>query len=185
VQAGDCALIDYDGTIEGKPFAGSTIKDHLIEISPDSFLPGFADQLIGLKPGDTKTFMLQMPADNMREDLAEKKIDFTVALKEIKEKVLRPLMMNLPAISVIIKIWQILKQKIRDSLHAAKEQQIEGRLRDSIVSLLMEKNSLEVPPSLVEQQIQSMLLNTRQRLCSTGCECGKFFSVSRKAFRNI
>ena len=46
VQTGDCALIDYAGTIEGKPFAGSAIKDHLIEISPDSFLPGFADQLM-------------------------------------------------------------------------------------------------------------------------------------------
>ena len=180
VQAGDCALIDYDGTIEGKPFAGSTIKDHLIEISPDSFLPGFADQLLGLKPGDTKMFVLQMPADDMREDLAEKKIDFTVALKEIKEKVLPPLDDEFARDLGDYKDLADLKQKIRDSLHAAKEQQIEGRLRDSIVSLLMEKNSLEVPPALVEQQIQSMLLNTRQRLAAQGVNVENFSQSAEK-----
>ena len=179
-QMGDCALIDYEGTIEEKPFAGSTMKDHLMEVSPDSFLPGFSEQLIRLKPGDTKTFALEMPEDEVREDLAGKKIDFTVALKEIKEKVLPPLDDEFARDLGDYKDLADLKQKIRDSLHSAKEQQIESRLRDSIVALLMEKNSLEVPPSLVEQHIQSMLLNTRQRLAAQGVNVENFSQSAEK-----
>ncbi len=179
-QMGDCALIDYEGTIEGKPFAGSTMKDHLMEVSPNSFLPGFSEQLIGLQAGDTKTFALQMPEDEVREDLAGKKIDFTVALKEIKEKVLPPLDDEFARDLGDYKDLADLKQKIRESLHSAKEQQIEGRLRDSIVALLMEKNSLEVPPSLVERHIQSMLLNTRQRLAAQGVNVENFSQSAEK-----
>jgi trigger factor len=184
VQTGDCALIDYAGTIEGKPFAGSTIQDHLLEIAPDSFFPGFAEQLIGLKSGDKKTFALQMPEGEMREDLAGKKIDFEVLLKEIKEKVLPTLDDEFARDLGDYKDLADLKQKIGDSLHSAREQQIESRLRDSIVSLLMEKNSLEVPPSLVEQHIQSMLLNTRQRLAAQGVNVENF-SQSAERFSEI
>jgi len=179
-KAGDCVLIDYAGTIEGKPFAGSALQDHLIEISSDSFLPGFSDQMIGLTPGDKKTFALQMPEDKVREDLSGKKIDFTVALKETKEKVLPPLDDEFARDLGDYKDLADLKQKIRDSLHTAKEQQIEGKLRDSIVTLLMEKNSLEVPPSLVEQHIQSMLLNTRQRLAAQGVNVENFSQSAEK-----
>ena len=180
VQTGDCVLIDYEGTIEGKPFAGSAIQDHLLEIAPDSFLPGFCDELIGLRVGDTKAFALQMPEDEMREDLAGKKIDFTVAVKEIKEKVLPPVDDEFARDLGDYKDLADLKQKIRDSLHSAKEQQIEGKLRDSIVALLMEKNSLDVPPSLVEQRIQSMLLNTRQRLAAQGVNVENFSQSAEK-----
>ena len=179
-KAGDCVLIDYAGTIEGKPFAGSALQDHLIEISSDSFLPGFSDQMIGLTPGDKKTFALQMPEDKVREDLSGKKIDFTVALKETKEKVLPPLDDEFARDLGDYKDLADLKQKIRDSLHSAKEQQIEGKLRDSIVTLLMGKNSLEVPPSLVEQHIQSMLLNTRQRLAAQGVNVENFSQSAEK-----
>jgi len=179
-KAGDCVLIDYAGTIEGKPFAGSALQDHLIEISSDSFLPGFSDQMIGLTPGDKKTFALQMPEDKVREDLSGKKIDFTVALKETKEKVLPPLDDEFARDLGDYKDLADLKQKIRDSLHTAKEQQIEGKLRDSIVTLLMGKNSLEVPPSLVEQHIQSMLLNTRQRLAAQGVNVENFSQSAEK-----
>ena len=179
-KAGDCVLIDYAGTIEGKPFAGSALQDHLIEISSDSFLPGFSDQIIGLTPGNKKTFALQMPEDTVREDLSGKKIDFTVALKETKEKVLPPLDDEFARDLGDYKDLADLKQKIRDSLHTAKEQQIEGKLRDSIVTLLMGKNSLEVPPSLVEQHIQSMLLNTRQRLAAQGVNVENFSQSAEK-----
>ena len=179
-QMGDSALIDYEGTIEGKPFAGSTMKDHLMEVFPDSFLPGFSEQLIGLQAGDTKTFALQMPEDEVREDLAGKKIDFTVALKEIKEKVLPPLDDEFARDLGDYKDLADLKQQIRDSLRSAKEQQIEGRLRDSIVDLLMEKTSLEVPLSLVEKHIQNMLLNTRQRLAAQGVNVENFSQSAEK-----
>jgi len=143
-------------------------------------LPGFSDQMIGLTPGDKKTFALQMPEDTVREDLSGKKIDFTVALKETKEKVLPPLDDEFARDLGDYKDLADLKQKIRDSLHTAKEQQIEGKLRDSIVTLLMEKNSLEVPPSLVEQHIQSMLLNTRQRLAAQGVNVENFSQSAEK-----
>ncbi len=179
-QAGDCALIDYEGTIEGKPLSKNPVTDYLIEISSDAFLPGFSENLIGLKPGDKKRFTLQMPEDSERADLAGKQIDFTVVVKEIKEKLVPPLDDEFARDLGAYQDLADLKQKLRESLAAFKKQQAEDRLRDRIVTLLIEKNPFEVPPSLVELQIQRMLLNTRQRLAAQGVNVENFSQSAEK-----
>jgi trigger factor len=179
-QPGDCVVIDYEGTVEGRPLSANPIKDHLLEIASDSFLPGFSENLIGLRPGDKKSFTLQMPEDSERGDLAGKQIDFAVVVKEIKEKIVPPLDDEFARDLGAYQDLADLKQKIRESLLAFKEQQREDRLKDRIVTLLIEKNPFEVPPSLVEQQIQSMLSNTRQRLAAQGVNVENFSQSAEK-----
>ena len=179
-QPGDCVVIDYEGTVEGRPLSANPIKDHLLEIASDSFLPGFSENLIGLRPGEKKSFTLQIPEDSERVDLAGKQIDFAVVVKEIKEKIVPPLDDEFARDLGAYQDLADLKQKIRESLLTFKEQQSENRLKDRIVTLLMEKNPFEVPPSLVEQQLQSMLSNTRQRLAAQGVNVENFSQSAEK-----
>ena len=167
-RAGDCVVIDYEGTIEEKPFAGSSTKDHLIEIAPESFLPGFSEQLTGMKSGEEKAFSLEVPEKYAREDLAGKTVEFKVHLKEIKEKILPSLDDEFARDLGAYADLADLKEKIRTSLTTHRQQQIEASLREKIASTLIEKNSLEVPPAMLEQQIKSMINNMQQRLYTQG-----------------
>jgi trigger factor len=167
-QNGDCVIIDYEGTIEGKPFAGSSLKDHMLEIAADAFIPGFTDQLIGLQQGNEKRFSLDVPADYVRSDLAGKTIAFTVWLKEIKEKILPALDDEFARDLGDYKDLEDLKIKIRESLLAQKEQRIKEDVKQKLVSLLIAKNPFDVPQSMIENQIRTMLVNMQQRLSAQG-----------------
>ncbi len=179
-RAGDCVVIDYEGMIEGKPFAGSSLKDHLLEITPESFLPGFSEQLTGMKAGQEKAFALAVPEGFARDDLAGKTIDFKVRLREIKEKILPALDDEFARDLGAYADLADLKEKIRASLTAQRQQQIEAGLREKIAGILMEKNAVEMPPAMIEQQIRNMIVSMQQRLYSQGVNFENFpYSIEK------
>ena len=179
-RAGDCVVIDYEGMIEGKPFAGSSLKDHLLEIAPESFLPGFSEQLTGMKAGQEKAFALAVPEGFARDDLAGKTIDFKVRLREIKEKILPALDDEFARDLGAYADLADLKEKIRASLTAQRQQQIDAGLREKIAGILIEKNAVEVPPAMIEQQIRNMIVSMQQRLYSQGVNFENFpYSIEK------
>ena len=179
-RTGDCVVIDFEGMIEGKPFAGSSLKDHLLEITPESFLPGFSEQLTGMKAGQEKAFALAVPEGFARDDLAGKTIDFKVRLREIKEKILPALDDEFARDLGAYADLADLKEKIRASLTAQRQQQIEAGLREKIAGILMEKNAVEVPPAMIEQQIRNMIVSMQQRLYSQGVSFENFpYSIEK------
>ena len=80
---GDTAVIDFEGFDDGKPFEGGKGEDYSLEIGSGSFVPGFEDQLIGLKAGDEKDLDITFPEDYV-PDLAGKSVVFKVKVKEVK-----------------------------------------------------------------------------------------------------
>jgi trigger factor len=139
-----------------------------MEIAPESFLPGFSEQLTGMKSSEEKAFSLEVSEKYAREDLAGKTVEFKVHLKEIKEKILPSLDDEFARDLGAYADLADLKEKIRASLTTHRQQQIEASLREKIAGTLIEKNSLEVPPALLEQQIKSMIINMQQRLYTQG-----------------
>src|ERR1019366_9019422 len=99
VQSGDIAVVNYTGICEGKPITetaptakGLTEKKNFwVEATPNSFIPGFADQLLGAKAGDKRTVAVDFPTDFVTPQLAGKKGSYEVEVVEVKEKVLPPL----------------------------------------------------------------------------------------------
>jgi trigger factor len=179
-RSGDCVVIDAEGSIEGKPFDGSSLKNHLLEIAPESFLPGFSDQLIGMKAGQEKVFPLAVPEGYARDDMTGKTIDFKVHLQQIKEKILPVLddefARDLGAYADLAE----LKEKIRTSLTAQRQQQIQADLKEKIAATLIENNAVEVPPAMIEQQIRNMIVSMQQRLHSQGLNFENFpYSIEK------
>ena len=87
LKDGDFADIDFKGFIDGQALDNGEAKGHILEIGSNSFIPGFEEALIGMKPGEQKRIPLKFPEDYHVEDLKGKAVDFNVTLNKIKEKI--------------------------------------------------------------------------------------------------
>lgn len=86
VEKGDIAVIDFEGSIDGVPFEGGKAEKHELEIGSNTFIPGFEDQIIGMKLDEEKDITVTFPEDYFSKELAGKPAVFKVKLHEIKEK---------------------------------------------------------------------------------------------------
>ena len=85
IADGDVAVIDFEGFADGKAFEGGKGKDYSLKIGSGTFIPGFEEQLIGLKSGDDKTVVVTFPKDYHAEDLKGKEASFKVHINQVKE----------------------------------------------------------------------------------------------------
>jgi len=168
-QAGDCVVLDIAATVEGQPFAGGNHQNYFMELDGDGFLPGFAQQVIGLPAGPETRFSLIMPPDYENRSLAGKQVDLSVTVKSIKEKILpelddefaRDLGSGYAGLAD-------LRQKLAQELAARKQAEADFALREKIFDTLIKENPFEVPQSMVEAQVRNMLIDLQQRLSAQG-----------------
>ena len=91
VENGDVAVIDFEGFKDGEPFEGGKGENYSLEIGSGTFIPGFEEQLIGMKSGDEKDIKVTFPDDYMEESLKGQEVTFKVKVHEIKTKEKREL----------------------------------------------------------------------------------------------
>jgi trigger factor len=139
-----------------------------MEISDDAFLPGFPEQITGLKKGAEKTFSLSVPEEYTNPELAGKTVEFTVLVKAIKEKVMPEANDEFAKDLGEYSGLTDLKKKLNESLTEKKRSQSEAGLREKIFDILIEKNPFPVPGTMVETQVRNMIKNAQQMLESQG-----------------
>ncbi len=171
-QKGDHVLVDYEGTVAGEPLPQGKQQNFPMEISEDTFLPGFSDNIIGMNKGENKTFSIDLPEDYGDENIAGKKADFTLNLNEIKEKVLPALDDEFAKDLGDYKDIQELKDKFKESLLERRKQKAEGDVREKIFEVLIEKNSFDVPKKMVETQARNMVMEMQQMFAAQGMNLG-------------
>ncbi len=172
VQKGDNVLVDYEGTVTGEPLPQGKQQNFPMEISEDTFLPGFSDHIIGMNKGENKTFSIDLPEDYGDENISGKKADFTLTLNEIKEKVLPELDDEFAKDLGDYKDIQELKDKFKESMLERKKQKSEGDVREKIFKVLIEKNSFDVPKKMVETQAKNMVMEMQQMFTAQGMNLG-------------
>lgn len=172
VQKGDNVLVDYEGTVAGEPLPQGKQQNFPMEISEDTFLPGFSDQITGMNKGEKKTFSINLPEDYGDENISGKKADFTLTLNEIKEKVLPELDDEFAKDLGDYKGLQELKDKFKESMLERKTQKSESDVREKIFDVLIEKNSFDVPKKMVESQAKNMVMEMQQMFAAQGMNLG-------------
>src|SRR6266567_1537287 len=164
LQMGDFAVLDFEGSIENKPIseiapqASKNLqggKKFWLHLAPENFLPKFCEQLIGLKPGETRLVIVNFPDEFPVKELAGKKADYAVTLREIKEKVLPAIDDALAAKLAPGKTLAELRQLIEHDLEHAKEAQI--------VKYLQERIQFELPQALLQNETRRALAELVQR----------------------
>jgi trigger factor len=166
---GDFGIYDLDATCEGKPYGGGPQKDFFLETADASYLPGFAARVEGMQPGEQREFSLELPDDFANKEFAGKKIEVKAALKSIKERVL-PALDDEFARDLSPKYSSLddLKKAMAEDIGSRKRNQAEHEFKEKLYDALIEKNSFEVPRSLVDMQARNMVMETRQMLAQQG-----------------
>jgi len=172
VQKGDNVLVDYEGTVAGEPLPQGKQQNFPMEISEDTFLPGFSDHITGMNKGENKTFAIDLPEDYGDENISGKKADFTLTLNEIKEKVIPEFDDEFAKDLGDYKDIQELKDKFKESMLERKKQKSEGDVREKIFEVLIEKNSFDVPKKMVETQAKNMVMEMQQMFAAQGMNLG-------------
>ena len=183
VQQGDFVTLDFEGFVNNEAFEGGAATDHELEIGSGSFIPGFEDQLIGMKRGEEGEVTVTFPEEYGSDTLAGKDATFKVSIKEIKAKVVPELTDELAqefgADSV-----EDLRAKIGENYAKQEKHRIEEDLKERLMAQLVERNPIEVPESMVERQLDFMHQNITGRLKSQGMSLA-MMGLNDEAFRTM
>jgi len=152
---GDRVVVDFVGRIDGTEFEGGNGQDIRVELGSNTFIPGFEDQLLGLKAGDTKLVKVAFPVNYMAAHLAGKDAEFDVTVKEVEA----------PGALVIddemakgfgMESLDKLKDAIRDAIKRDFDAQSRRKVKKDLLDALDAKYSFELPPTLVEQEFAAV-----------------------------
>ena len=163
-QTGDFVVIDFVGFVDGEHLEGGDARDHQLELGSNSFIPGFEEQVAGMKVGEQKRIKLTFPEQYQSAELSGKPVEFDVTLKEIKVKIVPELDDAFAQEFGDFKTMAELRAKVGETLEKQEMERIEREFKDSLIRVLVEKNDFELPDAMVDRQLSSMLENTKQRL---------------------
>ncbi|TYO98725.1 trigger factor [Geothermobacter ehrlichii] len=166
-REGDFVTIDFEGFVDGEAFDGGSAEGHVLELGSGSFIPGFEEQIVGMKREEEKEIEVTFPEEYGNKELAGKKAVFKVKLHEIKEKVLPGLDDDF-AREFGAESLEDLRQKMTENFQQQEKSRIEGDLRERLVEALVAKNPIEVPEAMVAKQLEYMLQNVRNRMQQQG-----------------
>jgi trigger factor len=175
VTSGDIAVVNYKGTCEGKPITeiaptaqGLTDKQNFwIEVQPNSFIPGFADQLIGASAGDKRTVHVDFPADFVTSQLAGKKGEYQVEVLEVKEKAL-PALDDEFAKKFNAESLEKLRAGVRTDLENELHFQQNKDTRNALIRALMDRVNFDLPETAVAQETRNVVYNLVQENAKRG-----------------
>ncbi len=175
---GDFVYIDFEGKIDGQTIAELTQKNYLLEMGSKRFFLGFEEQLIGLKKGETKEITVKIPDDYFSKKIAGKDVSFSVTVINIKNKILPELDEDFVKNFEKYESLDELKEDIKKSLKEENEVKADAELKARIIDKLLEKNEFQVPPSFVEKQVFSMMMDTHRRMVLGGMDSEKAAEIS-------
>jgi trigger factor len=180
VKEGDFAVIDFTGTLDGEALKEMTAENYLLEIGSGSFVPGFEDQVIGMRKDQSKQIQVKFPDEYGIQRIAGKDIVFSVTLKSIKEKKLPEIDENFIRNFEKFETLEDIRTDIRETLEEESKARSNTDLNNLIVTKLLESNEFEAPPSFIERQIYYMIADTRRKMASRGLSRKEIDELSAK-----
>ena len=153
----DRVTIDFTGRFKGKPIDGGQGKQVPVILGGGQMLPDFEKALYGIKAGDEKSFGVKFPKDYNAEELAGKKVDFSVTAHRVEEIVLPPLDDTLAGLfNVKEGGLSQLRQDVRENMQREADQKIKAELREQVLDRLLEANPIEIPKTLKNQEMHEL-----------------------------
>lgn len=154
-QAGDVAVIDFVGRTGGEEFPGGAGKDFHLELGSGRFIPGFEEQLIGVKPGDQVTVKVTFPEDYSSQDLAGKDAEFDVTVREIREYVASPVD-DAMAGDMGFDNVAALRNAVRENLEREYAGMSRTGLKRQLLDKLAELHDFDVPAGMVDAEFEAI-----------------------------
>ncbi len=156
VENGDTAVIDFEGFVDGEAFEGGKGENYSLAIGSGTFIPGFEEQLIGLKSGESKDVEVSFPEEYHAAELAGKPATFKVTVHEIKTKELPELNDEFAKeADEAVATLDELKAKLRTNLEEGKKHEAEHKVRDEVVELAAANAEIDIPEAMIDTEVRS------------------------------
>lgn len=168
VENGDIANIDFEGFLDGVAFDGGKAEKYDLEIGSGSFIPGFEEQLVGMKPGEEKDITTTFPENYGNADLAGKETIFKIKVHEIKKKELPELDDEFAKDVSEFDTLEEYTKSVRERLEKSKEVSAKAERETKAVDALCENVEVEIPEPMVHGQIHQMIHEFEQNLAYQG-----------------
>jgi trigger factor len=185
VQMGDFVLIDLSGSRDGEPIEGAQGKDQMYEVGRGNLIPGFEEELVGLEAGAEKTFDITFPEDYHAEELAGQPAQFSVTVKEIKEKVVPELDDAFAADVSEFETMDELRNDIRERLQAAGDVGAEQEFKAAAVEKAVEHATISVPSTMVDREAHRLFHQLEERVGEQGLTMEVYLGVLQKTPQEI
>ncbi len=164
LKTGDFAILDFEGFIDGQPFAGGNCQTYPLEIGSGTFIPGFEEQLIGAKAGEEREVKATFPADYHAEQLAGKDAVFKVKIQDIKHKELPELDDEFAKEASKFDTLEELKTDLRNKLEKTAKDKAEQKFRNEAIKAVVDSSEVDIPDIMVEGTIDNFIKDFEYRL---------------------
>ena len=181
VKNKDIAVIDFEGFVDGKAFEGGKAEKHELEIGSKTFIPGFEDQVIGMKIDEEKDINVKFPEEYFSKELAGKDATFKVKLHEIKVKELPTVDDEFAKDVSEFDTLKDLKASIKERLVEEKKNQAKYQLESDAIKTVSDNTKVEIPSGMIETEIDNMLKEIDGRLAYQGLNLEQYLKMLNKS----
>lgn len=186
-QNGDTVNIDFSGSVDGEKFAGGTAEDYDLVLGSGSFIPGFEEQVVGMKVGDNKEIKVTFPENYQADNLKGKEAVFAIKLNKITGKQLPELTDEYVKAHAGAESVEDYKNKTREKLIKQAENRSRDETENSIVDEISKGAKAEIPQAMIESEIDRMVQDFSYRLMYQGIKLEdylKYLGQSMQEFRS-
>lgn len=185
VKDGDITVIDFEGSIDGVPFDGGKAENHELTIGSKQFIPGFEDQIIGMKLEEEKDIKVTFPEDYFSKDLAGKEATFKVKLHEIKEKELPKLDDDFAKDTSEFETLAELKKSIKEKLEEKNKHRAKHETENAVIEAVADTVELDIPSGMIETEIDNMVKDVESRLSYQGLNLEQYLKIMGKTMEEF
>ena len=180
-EMGDIAVIDFEGSVDGNKFEGGTAENHELELGSNTFIPGFEDQVVGMKVDEVKDVKVKFPEEYFSKELAGKDAVFKVTLHEIKKK-------EIPAIddefAKDVSEFDTLKELKADTEKKLQEEQdnkAKNELDETAVKAVADISEVDIPSGMIEAEVDAMVQDMNRRMSYQGISLEQYLQMVGKS----
>ncbi len=180
VESGDTATIDFEGFVDGKAFEGGKAEGHELTIGSNTFIPGFEDQIIGMKIDEEKDINVKFPDEYFSKDLAGKDATFKVKVHEIKRKELPELDDEFAKDVSEFDTLKELKEDIKKKQEKQNKDKEKYETEDAVIKAVVENMEVDIPSGMIETETENMLKDFEQRISYQGIKLEQYLKMLGK-----
>ena len=185
VENGDITVIDFEGFVDGVAFEGGKAENHELTIGSNTFIPGFEDQIIGMKTGEEKDINVKFPEEYFSEELKGKDATFKVKLHEIKKKELPELNDDFAKDTSEFDTLEELKKSIKEKLEEENKNKAKYETEDAAIKAVSDAAEVEIPSGMIETEIDNMVRDIETRLSYQGMKLDQYLEMMGKSMEDF
>ncbi|MBB2508093.1 Trigger factor [Staphylococcus cohnii subsp. cohnii] len=179
VENGDTVNIDFDGYVDGEQFEGGQAEGYDLEIGSGSFIPGFEEQLVGVKAGEEKDVNVTFPEEYHAEELAGKEATFKTKVNEIKYKDVPELNDEIAnELDAEANSVDEYKENVRKRLAEQKATDAENTQKEEAINKATNNTTIDVPEAMIKTELDRMVQEFGQRMQQQGLNLETYFQIS-------